>query len=47
MALLACVFLTNISTAQISDVCSNKLLPLFFGGASDEFVNCLIYDPKT
>lgn len=34
-------------SAQFTDQCTYKQLPIFVGGASDEYVNCVIYDPKT
>ena len=33
--------------AEFNDACTYKQLPIFVGGASDEYVNCLVYDPKT
>ena len=39
------VLLTSNTAQAFSDVCNQKLLPIFVGGASNEYVNCLAYDP--
>jgi hypothetical protein len=45
LMLLAC--LLPGAQAVVNDACTYKQLPIFVGGADDEFVNCLVYDPRT
>jgi hypothetical protein len=39
--------LMMIGVTALDDACTYKELPMFVGGAADEYVNCLAYDPKT
>jgi len=35
------------SVSAFTDQCTYKQLPIFVGGASNEYINCLVFDPKT
>jgi hypothetical protein len=39
------VLLASYTVRSFTDACTYKQLPIFVGGKSNEYVNCLIYDP--
>jgi hypothetical protein len=44
---LLTIMLASYQVKAFTDQCTYKQLPIFVGGASDEHVNCLVFDPAT
>lgn len=44
-SLFLSVLLTGYTVSAFTDQCTYKQLPMFTGGASDDYVNCIALDP--
>lgn len=45
IALILSVLMSSYTVAAFTDQCTYKQLPIFTGGLSDDFVNCIAFDP--